>query len=181
MTDEEKKLKQKEYYKKWYNENKEYHKKYYQEHKEKIKKYYEENKERILLQQKGEDGERGREKNRRYAEKHKDKIAKRKKEYREQNKDRIREYAKNYNSLDENKRQHNVLFKQANNESRTYASNYRQEWTYEEVCKLASLREQGKSCTEIAYILGRTINGVKSKLRKIHYDGHNYNPDQKNI
>lgn len=181
MTDEEKKIKQKEYYKKWYKENKEYHKKYYEENKEKFKKYYEENKERILLQQKGEDGERGREKNRKYAEKHKDKIAKHRKEYRQQNQDKIKEYAKNYNSLKENKDRHNVRSKESNEDSKTNATSYREEWSYEDVCTLIRLKEQGKSSTEIAEVLGRSIYGVKSKIRRIRHEGHNYNIDQKNV
>ncbi len=40
-------------------------------------------------------------------------------------------------------------------------------WTEEEVQMAVKLRKQGKTCREIASILGRTTDGVKDKLKRL--------------
>ena len=85
--------KQKEYSKKYKEENKEkineQRKKYREENKEKLKKYREENKEKA------------KEYSKKYREGNKEKIKEDKKKYREENKEKLREYNKKYN--EENK------------------------------------------------------------------------------
>ena len=97
---------------------KEYKKKYYQENEEKIKKYREENKEKIKEQRK------------KYREENKEKIKEQRKKYKEENKEKIKEWNKKY--YQENKERINERCKKYNKENKEKLNAQRKKYREED-------------------------------------------------
>lgn len=160
MTSEERKAKKAAYNKEYREKNKDYQ-----------KEYYEKNKEKILKQQK-EYREKNKEKYKEYDKKRYESY------YMSENFKKAREKYLQKDSVKEYYLKHK---KELNNATRENANNHGSEWTYEDVCQLINLLEQGKTAREIASIMGRTMHSINARKRRIRKDGFNYNPDQKNI
>ena len=56
--------------------------------------------------------------------------------------------------------------KEKNDESRKYANNYKQRWTYDDIKLLEKYIKEGKNVKEIAQLLGRTIKGISKAKTK---------------
>jgi signal recognition particle GTPase len=97
---------------------KEYKKKYREENEEKIKKYREENKEKIKEQRK------------KYREENKEKIKEQRKKYKEENKEKIKEWNKKY--YQENKERINERCKKYNKENKEKLNAQRKKYREED-------------------------------------------------
>jgi hypothetical protein len=175
MTSEEQKEYRKEYYKKNKEKLKEYRKQYYQQHKDeqnqKSKERYQNNHEEMLkrhAQYRANSRKKRNDYQKKYYQEHKSERSEYNKGYLENNHDRL---------VEEKKKWH----KYNNDKSRMCANNARQLWTYEEVCQLEKLLKEGKSHTEIALLLGRSVSSISHKVIRIRYNGHNYTESQKDI
>ena len=142
---EENKEKIKERSKKYREENKEkmreYKKKYNEENKEKVeewrKKYYQENKEKI----------------KEYNEENKEKIKARRKKYREENKEKLREYNKKYN--EENKERYMASTTKHRAKKKNIPYDIDEDY-------LKSIWPEDNKCPALGLEFSRTGEGLKS-------------------
>jgi hypothetical protein len=157
---------------------KEYRKKYYEEHKEKInekcKKYYKEHKEEINERHKKyneKHKEQRKEALKKYYEKHKEEIKEKNKKHKEKrNKYRSEYYKKNPEKFKKFKK--NEV--NENTASRAKATNYKQEWTYEDYLKLERYLNENKKAKEIAELMNRTIFAIRDKIYLLKKEGNPY-------